>query len=137
MTLLFKAPARLDAEQVKTMRFDFDRLASSNDDVVVDLARTEVLDGSGVGAMVFAFKRLSLNGKRLSVRNVSGQPLNLLNDSGLLRTLSGERQVSRVAEIVRSLRLERMFGRTQTVKSAPMPDLAVMQVEAERTKGAA
>ncbi len=72
------------------MRTDFDRLAAGHDDVVVDLARTEALDGSGVGALVYTFKRLVATGNRLTVRNVSGQPLNLLNESGLLRTLSNE-----------------------------------------------
>jgi anti-sigma B factor antagonist len=135
MTILYKAPAQFDAEQVQNIRLDFDRLATAGDDVVVDMARTEVIDGSGVGAMVFAFKRLSANGKRLSIRNVSGQPLNLLNDAGLLRTLSGERRVSRVGQIVRSLRLDRLMG---TVKPVAQPaPVVVLPVEEQRAKGAA
>ena len=80
MLTVFKAPVRLDAGEIKRMRSDFDHLAMAGGDVVIDLARTEVIDGSGVGAMVYAFKRLAANGGRLTVRNVSGQPLNLLKD---------------------------------------------------------
>jgi anti-sigma B factor antagonist len=135
MTILYKAPARLDADQIKMMRSEFDRLATASDDVVVDMARTEVIDGSGVGAMVFAFKRLNVNGKRLSIRNVSGQPLNLLNDSGLLKTLSSERKVSRVGAIVRSMRLDRLMG---LGKPAAQPAAIVtLPIEEERAKGAA
>jgi len=39
-------------------------------DVVVDLACAEVVDGSGVAAIVFACKRLAANGNLLTVRNV-------------------------------------------------------------------
>ena len=59
MSIIYKAPARLDAWQVKQSRQEFEKLAFAQGDVVVDMARTEVLDGSGVGAMVFAFKRLA------------------------------------------------------------------------------
>jgi anti-sigma B factor antagonist len=135
MPILYKAPARLDADQIKNIRIDFDRLATAADDVVVDMARTEVIDGSGVGAMVFAFKRLNVNGKRLSIRNVSGQPLNLLNDSGLLKTLSSERKVSRVGSIVRSLRLDRLLGAAKPV--AQSAAVVTLPLEEERAKGAA
>ena len=86
------------------MRLEFDRLAASNGDVVIDLARTEALDGSGVGALVYTFKRLVATGNRLTIRNVSGQPLNLLNDSGLLRTLSNERSEGILHSLMRRLR---------------------------------
>ena len=89
--MIFKAPERLDATGVRSVRQDFERLATCRSDVVIDLARTEALDGSGVGAMVYAFKRLLANGNTLTVRNISGQPLDLLHEAGLLRTLMGER----------------------------------------------
>jgi anti-anti-sigma regulatory factor len=110
MPIQFKAPARFDATEVVYMRSDIERLAAASDHVVIDLARTEELDGSGVGAMVFAFKRLQARGLRLSIRNASGQPLNLLHGSGLLRTLSGEKRESRMAALARRMGLERFVG---------------------------
>jgi anti-anti-sigma regulatory factor len=151
MPIFFRAPARLDAESVKSLRSDFEQLANATDDVVVDMARTDAIDGSGVGAMVFAFKRLSAKGKRLSVRNVSGQPLDLLNDAGLLRTLAGDRfegRPSRLQAIVRSLRpTSRLTARTtapvalvvRALRNTEAPRAAATHVEpaGARTKGAA
>jgi anti-sigma B factor antagonist len=144
MTIQFKAPARFDATQVSYLRSEIERLATATDHVVVDLARTEELDGSGVGAMVFAFKRLQARGLRLSIRNASGQPLNLLHSSGLLRTLSGETRESRFAAAARRVGLERFFAATKPVRAAaPAFDVNV-NVHAmgahntgERVKGAA
>ena len=135
MSIIFKAPVRLEAQDVRVLRQDFERLALSQSDVVIDLARTEALDGSGVGALVYAFKRLRASGKRLTVRNVSGQPLNLLNESGLLRTLGSERPEGFLRATVRRLRNERIAA------TDGMPVLAVevahTAADANRTKGAA
>ena len=137
MSIIYKAPARLDAWQVKQSRQEFEKLAFAQGDVVVDMARTEVLDGSGVGAMVFAFKRLAADGKRLTVRNVSGQPLNLLNDAGLLRTLGGEQPESFLWAALRRFRGESQV-RAPKVSPAPAPvPSAEPMVAAERAKGAA
>jgi anti-anti-sigma regulatory factor len=137
MPIQFKAPARFDAANVAYMRSEIERLASASDHVVIDLARTEELDGSGVGAMVFAFKRLQSRGLRLSIRNASGQPLNLLHGSGLLRTLSGETRESRFASAARSLRLDRFF--VTKPSSAPVAafDTSTARGTGERVKGAA
>ena len=143
MAVFFKAPSRLDAASVSSLRQDFEKLAAARDDVVVDMARTEQLDGSGVGAMVFAFKRLSAKGLRLTIRNVSGQPLDLLNASGLLRTLTAEQRDSKLRAAVRALRLERLLApiaRPGSLKIAP--DATAMQRDSsveqhERAKGAA
>lgn len=132
MTTVFKAPVRLDALEVKSMRAQFEKLAATLDDVVIDLARTEVVDGSGVGAMVFAFKRLSANGKCLTIRNVSGQPLNLLNESGLLRTLSSERPKGAFRSV-----FEWAGAHHRAVKPLADAGMDELAVSAERTKGAA
>ena len=138
MPIHFKAPARLDAANIPALRSDFERLAAAADHVIVDMARTEVLDGSGVGAMVFAFKRLSAKRLRLSIRNVSGQPLDLLNNSGLLRTLTAEPRESRLASAVRTLRLERLLAPVvRNSATVPADTAAANRDTGERAKGAA
>ena len=132
MTKVFKAPARFDAMEVHKLRQDIDRLAATQGDVVIDLARTEWLDGSGVGAMVYTFKRVVAAGNRLTVRNVSGQPLNLLNDSGLLRTLSGERREGFIRASMRRMRPPSIAA--VTVQTTSMVNVAATET---RTKGAA
>jgi len=137
MTTVFKAPSRLDGPEVQAMRAQFERLATARDDVVIDLARTEVVDGSGVGAMVFAFKRLSADGKSLTIRNVSGQPLNLLNESGLLRTLSSERPKGVFRAGLEWMRSRRLLAKPAVREVDADMTGGAMTVSAERTKGAA
>jgi anti-anti-sigma regulatory factor len=140
MPIQFKAPARFDATEVAYMRSEIERLAAASDHVVIDLARTEELDGSGVGAMVFAFKRLQARGLRLSIRNASGQPLNLLHGSGLLRTLSGENRESRFGLLARRVGLDRFVGAAKPSRPAAAPAFdasTVLDNTGERAKGAA
>jgi anti-sigma B factor antagonist len=140
MPILFKAPARFDAANVAYFRGEIDRLASATDHVVIDLARTEELDGSGVGAMVFAFKRLQARGLKLSIRSASGQPLNLLNASGLLRTLSAETQTreSRFAVAARRLGLDKWRAAQPSRAPVAVVDAgAAARGSGERVKGAA
>jgi anti-sigma B factor antagonist len=143
MPIQFKAPARFDATQVAYMRTEIERLATATDHVVVDLARTEELDGSGIGAMVYAFKRLEARGLRLSIRSASGQPLNLLHTSGLLRTLSAEARAAEIRDSRWSKTL-RSFGLGRFIASArprnvpvAMVDTAAAHATGERAKGAA
>ena len=134
MTTVFKAPVHLEALEVGNLRQEFDRLANAKGDVVIDLARTEALDGSGVGALVYAFKRLVANGNGLTVRNVSGQPLNLLNESGLLRTLGSERSEGFLRAAVRGFRQQRIIS-AASASDPSVHDSSIAGVD--RTKGAA
>jgi anti-sigma B factor antagonist len=118
MPVHFKAPACLDAAHVADLRSEFERLATCADDVVVDMTRTETLDGSGVGAMVYAFKRLAVKGRRLTIRNVSGQPLSLLHSAGLLSTLSAEKRERRMFAALRDLPLARLLTGTAPARPA-------------------
>ena len=84
---VFVTPQRMIAGEIDRMRPDFEALTRRNGDVIMDLGRTEAIDGSGVGAIVYVCKRLAARGHRLTVRNVSGQPDVLLGSAGLLRVL--------------------------------------------------
>ena len=138
MSIIFKAPARFDAAEVRSMRSDFDRLAASNGDVVIDLARTETLDGSGVGALVFTFKRLVANGNRLTVRNVSGQPLNVLNECGLLRSLGQEQSEGFLRTALRRLQPKAVVAPAHHAATAGLIQTAHNDPGIpERAKGAA
>ena len=114
------------------MRPEIERLARLNLNVVMDFARTEAIDGSGVGALVYVFKRLAADGKRLSIRNVSGQPLALLNAAGLLRTLGTERPEGLFRATMRWLRARRA---ARAIYGQPID--APKTAAGERNKGAA
>jgi anti-sigma B factor antagonist len=71
-------PLEMDANSMRTWRPQFEELAAGPGDVTLDMSRVEFIDSSGVGAIVFLYKRLTATGRRLLLRGVSGQPLQLL-----------------------------------------------------------
>jgi anti-anti-sigma factor len=79
---------QLDADGVRAARPTLEALATeARGDVVLDLSGVSLLDGSGVGAIAFLFKRLLARGCALCVAGASGQPLSLLRELGLTRIL--------------------------------------------------
>lgn len=56
-------------------------------EVVIDFSAVPYLDGSGVGAISFLFKRLAARGRRLTLCGVGGQPLAMFRHLGLARPL--------------------------------------------------
>lgn len=47
-------------------------------DISMDLGEVDFLDSSGIGAIVFLFKRLKAKGHTLSLTNVHGQPMEII-----------------------------------------------------------
>lgn len=115
----------MDGAHVNALRHEFERLAAAGADVIVDLACTENIDGSGVGAIVYTAKRLAAGDNRLTIRNANGQPHALLSAAGLLRTLGPERSESRIFAAVRralSASLSRALASVQdTPERQPTP----------------
>lgn len=88
MQVVFKAPLRFDAEGVAINRSVIERLANSNQDVVVDMADVELIDGSGFGAIAHLHKRLLRHKHTVRVINVDGQPRDLMARTGMLDVLT-------------------------------------------------
>ena len=63
---------------LKGVRFKFEVLAQSEQDVTVDMAHVELLDVSGVGALLYVLKRLRSRQRKLVLKNLSSQPRQLL-----------------------------------------------------------
>jgi len=78
MTTNYMIQGSLDATGVAALKDDFETLAGHGQDVILDLSATDFLDSSGVGAIVFLYKRLSAVGRQLELQGVDGQPLRLL-----------------------------------------------------------
>lgn len=65
----------LNASALSEVRQIFDVMATSQaEEVIVDLSDVRKLDASGVGALVFLFKRLRNSKRSLSITGVKGQP---------------------------------------------------------------
>ena len=78
----------LDGEESRSMWEGLMALAQvETREVVLDLSQVCFVDGSGLGAISFLFKRLSACGRRLSVVGASGQPLAMLRHLGRAKML--------------------------------------------------
>ena len=75
---LIKIDQDMDAASMAAMKPLFQELADSRSDVCFDLGAVDFMDSSGVGGIVFVFKRLRERSLKLSLINVVGQPARLL-----------------------------------------------------------
>lgn len=80
----------MDAERVASLRLEFEELAKSDEDVAVDISRVRFIDSSGVGALVFLFKRLRTRERKLLIHGAQGQPLRLFVQLRLTFLLSSD-----------------------------------------------
>ncbi len=78
MARSFAMPGDMDAASMKEQRPVLDELASANEDLTIDMSKVEFIDSSGVGALVFIYKRLLSSGFKLKLESLKGQPLQLL-----------------------------------------------------------
>lgn len=76
--ILFEIEGSLDALTVEIIRPQLNELVQDELDVVIDLTRIDFIDSSGIGAIVFLFKRLRSLDRTLTLTGVHGQPLELL-----------------------------------------------------------
>ena len=79
MTKKLRIQDDLDAGTMTTFRVLFEELAVANDDVALDVSDVTFIDSSGVGGLVFLYKRLNASGKRLELSGLAGQPRQLLD----------------------------------------------------------
>jgi anti-anti-sigma factor len=86
----------LDGESSRALRDGLCALTTVEArEVVIDLSNVTYLDGSGVGALSFLFKRLTARGRRLTISGVAGQPLAMLRQLGLDGLLGLDREPRR------------------------------------------
>ena len=90
MTQEFKITEDMDAHAMGNLRPSLEELAANGRDVLLDLDNVKFIDSSGVGGIVFLFKRLTSARKTLVLKNVSGQPLRLLTHLGMGQLLMNE-----------------------------------------------
>lgn len=102
MDYVYVAKGDLDAAGVKANLSSFSKLAAQKEDVTIDMSAVESIDGSGIGALVFVYKRLRSVGCHIKVTNVKDQPLSLLKELGianiLLTSLDSATPVTRAAD---------------------------------------
>lgn len=78
----------MDASAMADMKQLFEDVAASDQDVRLDLRNVEFIDSSGIGGLVFLFKRLKMANHRLEIVNLEGQPRRLFMQLNLSFLLS-------------------------------------------------
>lgn len=71
---------QFDALGAKSIREDLEKLAddtSTSQHVVLNLEDVPFIDSSGIGAIVFLFKRLKVQQRNMRITGVTGQPAEL------------------------------------------------------------
>ncbi|CCQ12006.1 possible anti-sigma factor antagonist [Pseudoalteromonas luteoviolacea B = ATCC 29581] len=87
-TTIVSLPADFSGFSVEKFKEQFDELASSSKKkIILDFSETEFIDSSGIGAMVFLFKRLEKRSAEMALLRVHGQPFKLMNLLRVDRTI--------------------------------------------------
>lgn len=71
----------LDADGSRYAQPHIDEIIAdeANRDIEIDFSQVQFLDSSGVGALVYLYKRLIERQRNMRIENVSGQPLEIMN----------------------------------------------------------
>lgn len=70
----------LDCDSAKNVQPHIDAILEQNisTDIEVDFRQVQFLDSSGVGALVYLYKRLVERERTMRIENVTGQPLEIM-----------------------------------------------------------
>ncbi|ATF08724.1 STAS domain-containing protein [Candidatus Enterovibrio altilux] len=70
----------MDAQGCSDMQPELDDVVATDEltDIILNLGYVDFLDSSGIGAIVFLFKRLKTKGRTLSLIQVHGQPMEII-----------------------------------------------------------
>ncbi|WP_159656500.1 STAS domain-containing protein [Vibrio atypicus] len=71
----------LDADGSRSAQPHIDEIIADKSDreIEIDFSQVQFLDSSGVGAIVYLYKRLIERQRCMRIENVSGQPLEIMN----------------------------------------------------------
>ncbi|MFC1747727.1 anti-sigma factor antagonist [Pseudomonadota bacterium] len=75
--LVVSLEGEFDAHVVAQLRDDFTAYSEAESNVLINMKDVYFIDSSGIGALVFLFKRLVAKGLNLSICGVNGQPRDL------------------------------------------------------------
>ena len=79
LTLVIEGNLDADGSRSAQSRLDEIIADKSYPDIEVDLTHVRFLDSSGVGAIVYLYKRLVEHQRNMRIENASGQPLEIIN----------------------------------------------------------
>ncbi|MGL1956924.1 MAG: STAS domain-containing protein [Colwellia sp.] len=74
---IIKLNGSFDADTVNVMKDDIEKYSKLSTNIVFDLAGVPFIDSSGIGAIVFLYKRMVAKGFSVCVTGLTQQPLEL------------------------------------------------------------
>ena len=78
MTTHYKIDGAMDTQTISTLEETFATLMLLENDIILDLEDVDFMDSSGVGIIVYLYKKQIEDDFNLTLMNVNGQPLRLL-----------------------------------------------------------
>ncbi|WP_298441723.1 STAS domain-containing protein [uncultured Ferrimonas sp.] len=77
--LILAMPRQFDIQSVPAVKERFEAaLADSTQPVILEFTQVAFIDSSGIGAVIFLFKRLKGQQRSIQIADVSGQPRRIL-----------------------------------------------------------
>ena len=78
-----------DAQTVSVLESDFQSLVDDSDGkLTLDLSNVDFMDSSGIGSIVFLYKRLKSQNIELILNGVNGQPARLIESLRVDKTIT-------------------------------------------------
>ncbi len=87
-TLVMTIDGELDNETVEEIRRIFNSLIQKHSDVLVDMSAVSFIDSAGIGSLIYLYKQLQTNGRRMRLICKPGQPRDLLSILHIDRTIT-------------------------------------------------
>ncbi|MEY8215983.1 MAG: STAS domain-containing protein [Colwellia sp.] len=85
---IIKLHGNFDAETVNSMKDDIETYSQFSTNIIFDLEQVPFIDSSGIGAIVFLYKRMVAKGFSVSVTGLTQQPLELFQMLFLDKTIN-------------------------------------------------
>jgi anti-anti-sigma factor len=85
---IIKLNGNFDADSVKVMKDDIEAYSKLNTNIIFDLEQVLFIDSSGIGAIVYLYKRMVAKGFSVSVSGLTQQPLELFQMLFLDKTIN-------------------------------------------------
>jgi anti-anti-sigma factor len=85
---IIKLHGNFDADTVIGMKDDIETYSQFSSNIIFDLEQVPYIDSSGIGAIVFIYKRMVAKGFSVSVTGLTQQPLELFQMLFLDKTIN-------------------------------------------------
>ncbi len=85
---IIKLNGNFDADSVKLMKDDIEAYSKFSTNIIFDLEQVPFIDSSGIGAIVYLYKRMAAKGFSVSVTGLTQQPLELFQMLFLDKTIN-------------------------------------------------